>query len=347
MVVGSVLGGRSWSRRGLIGASVGPMTWMKPRTAGPTITIRSRAGKMNRTMGKSSLTAIFSADSSARWLRRSRAWSSRRSCSASTMLAPKRSDCTSSATSEERSSAPVRSAMCRIATARGTPRLISRLVSSISSAKIGLTRADLVAPPSSRPGRGPCRPRRRSRAGRPRRAGAGGRSARRRSRRCPTARLGTKNSDRRAEQRVSRTRTASRRLRAGAAATPKSSDADAEEQRPSRPGRSRRPMRCGSRPRPAARAAAAGLALRDELAQARWTVRAARGADLAVGGDRRSASRDGARCAAARLAARRTSIRTRAAERGSPRRARERPGDRMERGSCGRALRPSGPPSCS
>ena len=38
------------------------------------------------------------------------------------------------------SSAPVRSAMCFMALCRGTPRFISRLVSSISSAKVGLTR---------------------------------------------------------------------------------------------------------------------------------------------------------------------------------------------------------------
>ncbi len=108
---------------------------MNLMTAGPRVTTHS-AGKMQTTSGKTILTPVLAAASSARWRRLVRSvceWT-RSDCAT---LVPNLSVCTSIVTSEMMSSTPVRSARLRSASGRGLPARSSRLISRSSSDSSG------------------------------------------------------------------------------------------------------------------------------------------------------------------------------------------------------------------
>src|SRR6185436_6389963 len=92
-------------------SAIGPMTCINLMAAGPIVTIQI-AGKMQITSGKTILTAVFAAASSARWRRFVRSVSeyTRSACAT---LVPNLSVWMSIVTSDPRSSTPVRSARLR------------------------------------------------------------------------------------------------------------------------------------------------------------------------------------------------------------------------------------------
>src|SRR6185436_2143960 len=119
--------------------TIGNRTCTNLIAAGPIVTTQI-AGKMQNTSGKTILTPVFAAASSARCLRLVRSVSdwTRSDCAT---LVPNLSVWTSIATSDEMSSTPVRVARLRSASVRALPARSSRLIIRSSPARSGWAKA--------------------------------------------------------------------------------------------------------------------------------------------------------------------------------------------------------------